>query len=138
MNYLIYIEHSAENLQFFLWYHDYVARFHKAPASEIALAPEWAQAMEEEAIARIQRAVAEKAKKVSPVAMGIFKGSDFETIPEIHVESRDPFSTPPRSSAGDSVSLSESQLTTYTNQAGDAFSVAGVKRPCEKYSSRPV
>ncbi|KAI1196332.1 hypothetical protein F5X97DRAFT_344833 [Nemania serpens] len=129
MNYLIYIEHSAENLQFFLWYHDYVARFHEAPTAEIALAPEWTQAMEEDAMARIQRAAAEKAKKVSPAAMGIFGGSDFETTPEIHVEIRDPFSTPPGSSAGDSVSLSESQLTTYASQAGDAFSVAGVRRP---------
>ncbi|KAI1116666.1 hypothetical protein F5Y14DRAFT_448825 [Nemania sp. NC0429] len=131
MNYLVYIEHSAENLQFFLWYHDYVARFHEAPASEIALAPEWTQAMEEDAMTKIQRAVVEKAKKTSPAAMDIFKGTDFDTdtSAEIHVQSRDPFSTPPRFSAEDSVSLSESQATTPTSQAGDAFYAAGVKRP---------
>ena len=41
MNYLVYIEHSAENLQFFLWYRDYLKRFDELPPNERALAPEW-------------------------------------------------------------------------------------------------
>ncbi|KAI1423435.1 hypothetical protein F5Y12DRAFT_716388 [Xylaria sp. FL1777] len=129
MNYLIYIEHSAENLQFFLWYRDYVKRFDAAPDSETALSPEWTQAMEEETTAKIQKDAADKAKKGSRVAMEIFKGSDFEKAPEIRVESRDPFATPRRSSAGDSASLSGSQATTYVSQVGDAFFAAGVKQP---------
>jgi hypothetical protein len=41
MNFLKYIELSAENLQFFLWYRDYSKRFNELPASEKALSPEW-------------------------------------------------------------------------------------------------
>ncbi|KAI1747483.1 hypothetical protein F4782DRAFT_552058 [Xylaria castorea] len=131
MNYLIYIEHSAENLQFFLWYRDYVKRFCEAPASETALAPEWTPAMEEDAIVKIQKDAAGKVKKESPMAREIFKGTDFDKTPEmLRVESRgDPFSTPPGSSAGDTISLSGSQATTYIGHTGDAFSAAGVKRP---------
>jgi hypothetical protein len=39
MDYLVYIEHSAENLQFYLWYRDYVRRWNALPASERALSP---------------------------------------------------------------------------------------------------
>ncbi|KAI0432013.1 hypothetical protein F5Y09DRAFT_354380 [Xylaria sp. FL1042] len=129
MNYLIYIEHAAENLQFYLWYRDYVKRFKAAPASETALSAEWTQDMEEDTLAKIQKDAAEKARKGQTVAMEIFKGTDFEKTREMHVESRDPFATPPRSSAGDSASLSGSQATTYVSQAGDAFFSAGVKQP---------
>jgi len=41
MNYLLYVEHSAESLQFFLWYRDYLMRFANLPASEKALSPIW-------------------------------------------------------------------------------------------------
>ncbi len=41
MNYLIYIEQNAENLQFFLWYRDYVRRFELLPEKEKVLSPEW-------------------------------------------------------------------------------------------------
>ncbi|KAF2962720.1 hypothetical protein GQX73_g10853 [Xylaria multiplex] len=129
MNYLIYIEHAAENLQFYLWYRDYVRRFSAAPVSETTLSPEWTQEMEEETIATIQRDAADQAKKHSPIAREIFRGTDFEKISGIPVESQNPFSTPPRSSAGDSVSFSGSQATTYVSQAGDAFVAAGAKQP---------
>jgi hypothetical protein len=39
MDYLVYIEHSAENLQFYLWYRDYVRRWNALPASQRALSP---------------------------------------------------------------------------------------------------
>ncbi|KAI3321525.1 hypothetical protein HD806DRAFT_502782 [Xylariaceae sp. AK1471] len=132
MNYLIYIEHSAENLQFFLWYRDYVKRFNEAPASEIALAPEWTQAMEEDTMNKIQKDVADKVKKESTTMVAIFKGTDFEKTPEVHVESRDPFSTPPQSSAGDRDGASfwsGSQETTYKTQVQETFSAADAKLP---------
>lgn len=40
MDYLIYVEHSAENLQFYLWYHDYVRRWNALSNSEQALSPQ--------------------------------------------------------------------------------------------------
>jgi hypothetical protein len=39
MGYLVYIEHSAENLQFYLWYRDYIRRWNALPASQRALSP---------------------------------------------------------------------------------------------------
>jgi hypothetical protein len=41
VDYLQYVEHSAESLQFFLWYCDYVRRWSRLPPKEKALAPLW-------------------------------------------------------------------------------------------------
>jgi hypothetical protein len=40
MDYLVYVEHSAENLQFYIWYQDYVRRWNLLSASQRALSPE--------------------------------------------------------------------------------------------------
>ena len=134
MNYLIYIEHAAENLQFFLWHRDYVKRFQEVSTSDINLAPEWTQVMEDEVAAKFQKDAAEKLRR-EPEAAKIFKGTDFEKGAEAAIESKDPFSTPPRTPAdGDDAStmFSGSQATTnYRSQASDAFAAAGAKRPCK-------
>lgn len=39
MDYLVYVEHNAENLQFYLWYKDYCSRFHALSENEKALSP---------------------------------------------------------------------------------------------------
>ncbi|PVH80780.1 regulator of G protein-like protein [Cadophora sp. DSE1049] len=41
MDYLVYVEFSAENLQFYLWFKDYVRRFEALPENEKALSPEF-------------------------------------------------------------------------------------------------
>ena len=41
LDYLVYITHDAENLQFYLWLRDYTKRFNALPKSERALSPEW-------------------------------------------------------------------------------------------------
>ena len=41
MGYLLYVSHEAENLQFFLWLHDYKRRFNAASNAEQALSPPW-------------------------------------------------------------------------------------------------
>lgn len=41
MDYLIYVERNAENLQFYLWYIDYVRRWNELPANDRALSPKW-------------------------------------------------------------------------------------------------
>ena len=41
MDYLIYVERNAENLQFYLWYIDYVRRWNELPAKDQALSPKW-------------------------------------------------------------------------------------------------
>ncbi|KAL2040309.1 hypothetical protein N7G274_006752 [Stereocaulon virgatum] len=43
MDYLVYISHDAENLQFFLWLQDYTKRFYAAPKSDQALSTPWYQ-----------------------------------------------------------------------------------------------
>ncbi|KAI0011388.1 hypothetical protein F4779DRAFT_637232 [Xylariaceae sp. FL0662B] len=132
MNYLIYIEHSAENLQFFLWYRDYVKRFSEVNSSDIHLAQEWTQAMEDETLAKIQKEAADNMKKESKAA-DIFKGSDFEkSRGDVMVsEIRDPFATPPPTPGSeDTPSIySGSQASSYRSQAQDAFAAAGVKQP---------
>ena len=41
MDYLIYISHDAENLQFYLWLQSYTKRFEALPLTEKSLSPEW-------------------------------------------------------------------------------------------------
>lgn len=41
MDYLFYVEQSAENLQFFLWYRNYVQRWSALVPRQKALSPAW-------------------------------------------------------------------------------------------------
>lgn len=138
MNYLIYIEHSAENLQFFLWYKDYAKRFAQADTADIALSPEWTQTMEDDAIAKIRKDNAEKMRAEPAIAAEMFKGTDFEKG-AIDAHSGNPFTTPPRTPRGaddkDSIhtdpSMPPSLAQTYKSQASEAFYSAGAKTPCK-------
>ncbi|KAL8737005.1 MAG: hypothetical protein Q9181_002116 [Wetmoreana brouardii] len=44
MDYLVYVSHDAENLQFWIWLQGYTKRFYAAPPSEQALSPPWSVA----------------------------------------------------------------------------------------------
>lgn len=41
MDYLVYVTHDAENLQFYLWLQDYTERFNALKADRKTLSPEW-------------------------------------------------------------------------------------------------
>lgn len=41
MDYLVYVTHDAENLQFYLWMVDYFRRYSHAPKAETDLSPKW-------------------------------------------------------------------------------------------------
>ena len=41
MDYLVYVAHDAENLQFYLWLTDYTKRFEALPQMAKDLSPEW-------------------------------------------------------------------------------------------------
>lgn len=41
MDYLVYVTHDAENLQFYLWMVDYFRRYSNAPKTETSLSPKW-------------------------------------------------------------------------------------------------
>lgn len=137
MNYLVYIEHSAENLQFFLWYKDYVKRFGGADTTDLGLSPEWTQAMEEEVVARLRKENAEKMRP-NPAGAEMFKGTDFEKqgLETTAAANKNPFNTPPRTANGtDQESMYTSSQApvstqaTYRSQASEAFQAAGAKQP---------
>jgi hypothetical protein len=70
MDYLIYIEHNAENLQFFLWYRDYERRFYDLPGKERVLSPEWIpETKEVPKLAKDPEKEAMKAKRNGPNAL---------------------------------------------------------------------
>lgn len=145
MNFLIYIEHAAENLQFFLWYRDYVKRFSELPSKEQALAPVWTAEHEERAIAA-QAGSVSRTKKSEHMEM--FKGTDFDPRmkPSALEVGRNPFHTPPRTPNGEKDSLApssggwsedastmqSSNSRSYGKKAADAFDAAGHLQPCEQ------
>ena len=113
MNYLIYIEYSAENLQFFLWYRDYVKRFSELLPAERALAPDWAiEQADSETSTSQANATAIGQKPMSQETAAVFKGTDFgpPTASMVELKSSDPFNTPPGTptpGGGDSIAPSE-------------------------------
>ena len=143
MNYLIYIEHAAENLQFFLWYRDYLKRFDALPASEKALAPVWTVEQAEAEANAIQNPTA--TKMVSPETAAVFKGTDFAPAKSSVVEvKKNPFNTPPMTPSTERESVLQSDTwsemgstfatsnKSYQQKAGDAFQGADLKwQPCK-------
>lgn len=145
LNYLKYIEHNAENLQFFLWFKDYCERFEKLPASEKALSPEWTTAQAEAELATAQAA---RLKKTTPIVEAILEGTDFA---ETNVKVTDPeksdlFNDYSRtsspidrkemtfseygSSIGDDTTVSSK--SDFQRKATEALSKAGMKwKPCK-------
>jgi len=139
MNYLKYIEHAAENLQFFLWFRDYSARFDTLPANEKALAPEWTRAQEAEAAAQAQA----RPKRVDPVVAAVLKGTDFDPSSKHAADKADPFHTPSLSPDDDkrdkmsdySLSVSDDKTLAsgrfHQSVAEQAFDDAGMRwKPC--------
>ncbi|KAE9979977.1 hypothetical protein BLS_009282 [Venturia inaequalis] len=90
MDFLKYIEHSAENLQFFMWVRDYIKRFEDLPASEKAFSPEWTQAQEEADAINQRNAAREKPLVV--VANQILRSQQLDPAPiSPHSEMKNPF-----------------------------------------------
>ncbi len=146
MNYLIYIEHAAENLQFFLWHRDYTKRFSALPDGERRLAPEWTvEQAEAEAMATQNNT--NNTKLVSPETAAVFQGTDFAPPMSNVVEMQgNPFSTPPRTPSKERESFSQSEngwsdntssvsgsyKSSYQKKAASAFEAADLKlQPCE-------
>lgn len=153
MNYLIYIEHSAENLQFFLWHRSYVKRFHDAETVDKVLAPEWTMKMQEEAFDRLQKDHRDGLKRDPATVAVVFKGTDFEKkgsnrglagndFSSLNMErpspifsemGTNPFNTPPRTPDGEVQStFGGSNAMSYRSQANEAFASANIKVPCKK------
>lgn len=118
MNYLLYIEHSAENLQFFLWERDYVQRFMAANKAETSLSPVWTTNQQEAAIqASRTEAAARHANKRLGQPGEMFKGTVFanEARPA-PFNAHDPFSTPPGTPSNAESSISKQPTSPWDSQ----------------------
>ncbi|KAL6703593.1 hypothetical protein ACN47E_009538 [Coniothyrium glycines] len=137
MNFLKYIELSAENLQFFLWFRDYSTRFNELPESEKALSPEWTG---EKINAAPENKPAHSAARSAATA--ILKGTDFASdhhhITDSEKGGSNPFFTPPRTptsldrrDGGESLDSYDESMTTgkvnHAQRAAGAFESAGLK-----------
>ncbi|MCJ1447634.1 MAG: hypothetical protein MMC23_008145 [Stictis urceolatum] len=136
MNYLIYIEHAAENLQFFLWYKDYLKRFEALPEREKALAQPIAAKSEE---AMTPRGPPRK-PKISPEAAKAFDGTAFAPIIVVSEKPPNPFEDDARSSItrpslsrpgsrwdDETTTLQSSTRANHQQSAASAYEAAEVK-----------
>ena len=139
MNYLLYIEFAAENLQFYLWFRDYVKRFNASPESEKTLAP--AVDPEKQDFEAITSPKSSKMPKaVSREVASVLSGTDFATPGSNSEKAVNPFEVadmPDNASGGlpweDDVStLKSSKRTDYRSLTANAYESADVKAaPCE-------
>lgn len=142
LNYLIYIEHSAENLQFYLWLESYRVRFPAATTADLSLSPEWTQEMQDETFNKLQKEHREGLKRKPSNIAAVVKGTDFEKGGNTTSEN-DPFGTPPRTPAQDTERVSSnfgSSVYTGTSgrsQAAEAFTAAGIKPPGKSRPRNP-
>lgn len=137
MNYLKYIEHDAENLQFYLWYKAYAARFADLPDSEKRLSPEWTaeQAQADNAAYRAQIA----SKTISPETAAVLKGLEQDSE-NGKSEEGNPFNDSTESATADRdtssldtrpLSATHTAKSGYSQRAESAFEEAGLKwQPC--------
>lgn len=121
MNYLLYVEHAAEHLQFFMWFRGYVQRFDALVASEKALSPEWTLQNQKAALEEWKKTQANIQKQQpSTAATEVLKGTIFSkdgmaTAPGLGVGN--PFATPPQTSHGRASQNTEDIRTPTANRA---------------------
>jgi hypothetical protein len=155
MDYLKYVSHDAENLQFYLWLQDYTKRFNELKASEKSLSPEWKPTEEEKKAEEQTTRRSKKGLHNHGVAEINFdnldaaeKGSHNSAInlKELkRVQSVATFSEPPPTSYAATVSDYESFITrsirsqkSLTEIADDANNSVGLKwQGCESISPHP-
>jgi len=94
MDYLVYIEHDAENLQFFLWYKDYCERFNALPANEMALSPKWIKEVDDvpELVKDVEKDPKKKVKRETIQGMMESGGYDSKDAALFSEDKADPIS----------------------------------------------
>lgn len=136
MNFLKYIELSAENLQFYLWFRDYSKRFSALPDGEMILSPGWTG--DSTSHAEVKTA----SKLVNTDAAAMLRGTDFASDTNtngLEKGGSNPFFTPPRTptsfdrrDAGESLdsyddSMAPNNKVDHNSRAAGAFENAGLK-----------
>ena len=146
LNYCKYIEHSAENLQFYLWFQDFSKRFAELPQTEQVLSPEWTKTRADAAEAAVNASSHRISRSGDPKIADMLKDTNFaEVKPPASLDKVDPFITPDKtpsldekrdglseygSSSGDERTTASS--TAYRSMAEGAFDDAGLKwKPCK-------
>jgi hypothetical protein len=130
LNYLRYVEHSAENLQFYLWFRAYIKRFDTLPPSEKVLSQPWG-AENPEAGPQVPKTP--RSGKTTFDAAAILRGTDFDTPRTLVPEQTNPFEDDymSRRSDGDNSTLHSSIRPDAKKTAAAAFELADVKfQPC--------
>ena len=151
MNFLLYIENSAENLQFYLWFRDYVKRFEQLPENEKKLSPTCIPEQPKPKLAPAKATTnldmtADEKQMANREVNAAIKGTDFDSKVRLTVveTGHNPFNTPPRTPIGDGESLAPSTVcwneetstlksgagTTHTKKSADAFDTAKTFQPC--------
>ena len=136
MNYLLYIERAAENLQFYLWFRGYLKRFQDLPANEKSLSPPWGPERGDPP-ALGQRGP--RPRQAPPgTAAEIFKGTDFDPsaysekgpVTEVNPFEDDWSSAKLRDD--ETATLQSSIRTDVKKSVAQAFEAADVKlQPCK-------
>lgn len=137
MNYLKYIEHDAENLQFFLWFRNYKTRFANLPDSEKSLSPEWANEQAQADTAAYRASIT--SRKMSPETTEVMKAFD-EGHNNEKSEEGNPFNDSRDSTIADqdvasvdsrAQSAMPSTKSGFSQKVESAFEEAGLKwQPC--------
>ena len=133
MDYLVYIEYNAENLQFYLWYKDYVRRFNALDENKRALSPEWTpESADVPNLAKDSEKEPKKKAKRETIAGMMETGYDAKTA-TLFSEKENPTS-PTRSTLKDNGSIvapSISDATTLAPSTAEVTAQAGLKwQPC--------
>ena len=141
MNYLKYIEHDAENLQFFLWARSYVEKFQQLPESERGLSPEWTEEQAMADAANFHNGT--RQMKVSADTAAVMKGTGLEPVPRVteitedkSSDDSDPFDQSTLRNPSTEVSsgyAGKSSTAAFMRQKAEgAFDEAGTKwQPCK-------
>lgn len=140
MNYLLYIEVAAENLQFYLWFRDYIKRFSQLPANEKVLSVPWYPERNDPATLA-QRGPRLKSPPATAVP-NIFKGTAFDSQPvTLQEKGINPFEDDKSSHRGDyeeTATLQSSVQHDIKKSVAMAFEGADVKvQPCMKFPLAP-
>ena len=142
MDFLVYIEHDAENLQFFLWHRDYVQRWGGLAASEQALAPAWTSEQAQQARNEV---LTEKSQALpaNSEAAKVLRGTDFDPRNKRNADAPNPFNTPPRTPSHEGYHSAAPSTTGWTEdgstlgggmvhhqqKTADAFEEVGAAQP---------
>jgi hypothetical protein len=131
MDYLVYVAHDAETLQFYLWLQDYTKRYKALRREEQALSPEWRQtAAMTEGKDRMPR---RKASVASLSDLDPEKGNKSMRMSELIPGAKDLFADPPVSPGAPAtdyesfITRSVASQKSIVEMADDANVQAGLK-----------